>query len=116
MVNAQEHKPTEYERLYKLFCTDKAGYKALKAEMLKSGKTEKQIKDGFEIAQYAYLQSIGIDLHKYLLYKMSVTEKYADTDNSGGVSKTEKKEALNNMDIDEKTRRQIRQYLLENNY
>lgn len=116
MVNAQEHKATEYERLYKLFCTDKAGYKALKAEMLKSGKTEKQIKDGFEIAQYAYLQSIGIDLHKYLLYKMSVTEKYADTDNSGGVSKTEKKEALNNMDIDEKTRRQIRQYLLENNY
>lgn len=116
MVNAQEHKPTEYERLYKLFCTDKAGYKALKTEMLKSGKTEKQIRDGFEIAQYAYLQSIGIDLHKYLLYKMSVTEKYADTDNSGGVSKTEKKEALNNMDIDEKTRRQIRQYLLENNY
>ena len=47
---------------------------------------------------------------------MSVTEKYADTDNSGGVSKAEKKETLNNMDIDEKTRRQIRQYLLENNY
>lgn len=39
MVNAQEHKPTEYERLYNLFCTDKAGYKALRAEMLKSGKT-----------------------------------------------------------------------------
>ena len=116
MVNAQEHKPTEYERLYKLFCTDKAGYKALRAEMLKSGKTEKQIKDGFEIAQYAYLQSIGIDLHKYLLYKLSASAKYADTDGSGGVSKTEKKEALNNMDIDEKTRRQIRRYLLENNY
>lgn len=116
MVNAQEHKPTEYERLYKLFCTDKAGYKALRAEMLKSGKTEKQIKDGFEIAQYAYLQSIGIDLHKYLLYKLSASAKYADTDGSGGVSKTEKKEALNNMDIDEKTRRQIRQYLLEGNY
>lgn len=116
MVNAQEHKPTEYERLYKLFCTDKAGYKALRAEMLKSGKTEKQIKDGFEIAQYAYLQSIGIDLHKYLLYKLSASAKYADTDGSGGVSKAEKKEALNNMDIDEKTRRQIRQYLLENNY
>lgn len=116
MVNAQEHKPTEYERLYKLFCTDKAGYKALRAEMLKSGKTEKQIKDGFEIAQYAYLQSIGIDLHKYLLYKLSASAKYADTDGSGGVSKTEKKETLNNMDIDEKTRWQIRQYLLENNY
>lgn len=116
MVNSSEHKPTEYERLYKLFCTDKAGYKALRAEMLKSGKTEKQIKDGFEIAQYAYLQSVGIDLHKYLLYKMSVTEEYADTDGSGGVSKAEKGEALNNMDIDEKTRRQIRQYLLEGNY
>ena len=116
MVNSSEHKLTEYERLYKLFCTDKAGYKALRAEMLKSGKTEKQIKDGFEIAQYAYLQSVGIDLHKYLLYKMSVTEEYADTDGSGGVSKAEKGEALNNMDIDEKTRRQIRQYLLEGNY
>lgn len=116
MVNSSEHKPTEYERLYKLFCTDKAGYKALRAEMLKSGKTEKQIKDGFEIAQYAYLQSVGIDLHKYLLYKMSVTEEYADTDGSGGVSKAEKGEALNNMDIDEKTRRQIRRYLLEGNY
>ena len=116
MVNAQEHKPTEYERLYKLFCTDKAGYKALRTEMLKSGKTEKQIKDGFEIAQYAYLQSVGIDLHKYLLYKLSASAKHADTDGSGGVSKTEKKEALNNMDIDEKTRRQIRQYLIEGNY
>lgn len=116
MVNSSEHKSTEYERLYKLFCTDKARYKALKAEMLKSGKTEKQIKDGFEIAQYAYLQSVGIDLHKYLLYKMSVTEEYADTDGSGGVSKAEKGEALNNMDIDEKTRQQIRQYLLEGNY
>ena len=84
--------------------------------MLKSGKTEKEIKDGFEIAQYAYLQSVGIDLHKYLLYKMSVTEEYADTDGSGGVSKAEKSEALNNMDIDEKTRQQIRQYLLEGNY
>lgn len=116
MVNSSERKPSEYERLYELYCTDRDAYKELRSEMLKSGKTERQIKDGFEIGKYAYLQSIGIDLHKYLLYKISTSAKYADTDNSGGVSKAEKEEALDKMDIDDKTRQQIRQYLNENNY
>ena len=116
MVKASEHKPTEYEELYRLFCKNKSGYKAMRSKMLQEGKTERQIDDGLEVAKYAYLHSMGIDIHKYLLYKKATTEKYADTDNSGGVSKSEKREALNKMDIDDKTRRQIRQYLQENGY
>ena len=116
MVKASEHKPTEYEELYRLFCKNKSGYKAMRSKMLQEGKTERQIDDGLEVAKYAYLHSMGIDIHKYLLYKKATAEKYADTDNSGGVSKYEKKEALDKMDIDDKTRRQIRQYLQENGY
>ncbi len=112
MVKATEREPDEYDRLYKLYRTNKSGYNKRKKEMLAEGKTEKQINDGLELAKYAYLQSKGIDLHEYLLYKMATSEKYADEDDSGGVSKAEKKKAVDNMDVDEKTRKQIRDYLL----
>ena len=112
MVKATEHEPDEYDKLYELYRTNKSGYNKRKKEMLAEGKTEKQINDGLELAKYAYLQSKGIDLHEYLLYKMAISKKYADEDDSGGVSKVEKKKALKNMDVDEKTRQQIRSYLI----
>lgn len=116
MVKATEREPDEYDKLYELYRTNKTGYNKRKKEMLAEGKTEKQINDGLELAKYAYLQSKGIDLHEYLLYKMATSEKYADKDNSGGVSNAEKKKAVENMDVDEKTRRQIREFLLNNSY
>lgn len=116
MVKATEREPDEYDKLYELYRTNKTGYNKRKKEMLAEGKTEKQINDGLELAKYAYLQSKGIDLHEYLLYKMATSKKYADKDDSGGVSKAEKKKAVENMDVDEKTRRQIREYLLNNNF
>lgn len=116
MVKATEREPDEYDKLYELYRTNKTGYNKLKKEMLAEGKTEKQINDGLELAKYAYLQSKGIDLHEYLLYKMATSKKYADNDDSGGVSKSEKKKAVENMDVDEKTRRQIREYLINNNF
>lgn len=112
MVKATEHEPDEYDKLYELYRTNKSGYNKRKKEMLAEGKTEKQINDGLELAKYAYLQSKGIDLHEYLLYKMATSEKYADEDDSSGVSKAEKKKAVDNMDVDEKTRQQIRSYLI----
>ena len=112
MVKATEREPDEYDKLYELYRKNKTGYNKRKKEMLAEGKTEKQINDGLELAKYAYLQSKGIDLHEYLLYKMATSEKYADEDDSGGVSKAEKKKAVDNMDVDEKTRKQIREYLL----
>lgn len=112
MVKATEREPDEYDRLYELYRKNKTGYNKRKKEMLAEGKTEKQINDGLELAKYAYLQSKGIDLHEYLLYKMATSEKYADEDDSGGVSKAEKKKAVDNMDVDEKTRQQIRSYLI----
>ena len=112
MVKATEREPDEYDKLYELYRKNKTGYNKRKKEMLAEGKTEKQINDGLELAKYAYLQSKGIDLHEYLLYKMATSEKYADEDDSGGVSKAEKKKAVDNMDVDEKTRQQIRSYLI----
>lgn len=116
MVKATEREPDEYDKLYELYRKNKTGYNKRKKEMLAEGKTEKQINDGLELAKYAYLQSKGIDLHEYLLYKMATSKKYADKDDSGGVSKAEKKKAVENMDVDEKTRRQIREFLINNNF
>ena len=47
---------------------------------------------------------------------MATSEKYADEDDSGGVSKAEKKKAVDNMDVDEKTRQQIRSYLINGDW
>lgn len=51
MVKATEREPDEYDRLYKLYRTNKSGYNKLKKEMLAEGKTEKQINDGLELAK-----------------------------------------------------------------
>ena len=79
-------------------------YKRLREELLKEGLTESRINDGLEIARIAYMKSQGIDIHEYLLYKIAVSKKYADADGSGGVSKLEKRNAINNMDIDNKSK------------
>ena len=51
------------------------------------------------------MKSIGIDVGEYLLYKIATSKKYADKDNSGGVTKEEKKKAVSKMDLDDKTKK-----------
>jgi len=50
------------------------------------------------------MQEKGIDIKEYLLFKKAKSNKYADTDNSGGVSNAEKIKAINNMDISPKAK------------
>lgn len=103
-VKAVEKKPDRFDNLYTAYRTNKNKYKKLRQELLNEGMTDGQIADGLEVARIAYMKSQGIDIHEYLLYKISVSKKYADTDNSGGVSKKEKQEAVIKMDSQEKTK------------
>lgn len=109
-VKATEREPDEYDILYTAYRTNKTKYNALMQKMLDEGKTKKQIEDGLEIAKYAYMKSVGIDLHEYLMYKMATSKKYADKDNSGGISKAEKRAVVNDIDLDSKTKSAIKNY------
>lgn len=79
-------------------------------ELKAKGLTEKQISDGETIAKYAYLKSIGIDLATYATAQIAVNTDNADLDKSGGVSKLEKRKAINNMDVDDKTKSALRKF------
>ena len=82
-----------------------AKYKILKQELIDSGLTDNQIEDGEELAKLSYMKSIGIDLSEYLLFKMKTSVNYADVDGSGGVSNKEKRDAIKELDLDNKTKR-----------
>lgn len=107
-VKAIAEKPDRFDELYTAFRNNKSNYKRLKQQMLDEGMSESLIEDGLEMARIAYMKSVGIDVSEYLLYKIATSKKYADTDNSGGVSNAEKKAAVREMDIDQK----IKNYFL----
>ena len=107
-VNTLAKKPDRFDDLYEAYRTNKSKYKKMKQEMLDEGMSESLINDGFEMARIGYMKSKGIDIGEYLLYKIATSKKYADKDNSGGVSKAEKNQAIREMDIDEK----IKNYFL----
>lgn len=92
----------KFDMLYEKLRKSKSQYDKMRKEMLAEGYTADEITAGVEIARVAYMKSIGIDVGEYLLYKIATSEKYADVDNSGGVSKTEKISTIKEMDIDEK--------------
>ena len=103
-VNALSDKSQKYDELYAALRKSKKLYDKMRKEMIAEGYTAKQITDGVEIARIAYMKSIGIDVHEYLLYKIATNSKNADIDNSGGVSKVEKNAAIREMDIDSKAK------------
>ncbi len=102
----------EYDELYEAYRTDKSKYNRLKKKLLENGATESQISDGFEIARIAYLKKVGIDLHEYILAKTAMKKAYADSDDSGGVSKAEKRAAVKDMDFDTRTKNAILKNLI----
>lgn len=89
-----------FNTLYEYKRTDEEKYKELKQEMIDEGLPENLIAEGEDMAKISYIESLGVDVAEYLLYKKATSVKYADTDGSGYVSKKEKREALENMDID----------------
>ena len=109
-LEALAREPDRFDKLYEAKRKSKAQYEKLKKEMLAEGMSESLIKSGEEIAKVAYMKSIGIDIAEYLLFKTATSEKYADTDGSGGVSNREKQDAAKKLDIDAKAK----QWLMKN--
>ena len=99
-VSAMVREPDVFDELYDALRNNKTLYDKKKKELIASGMSESLIDDGIEMARISYMKSIGIDVKTYLLYKIATSKKYADTNNSGGVSKSEKITAVNNMDLD----------------
>ena len=97
-----ETEADRFDKLYQYYRTNKIQYEKLKKEMLDEGLTESAISSNMEIAKIAYMKSIGIDVSEYLLFKIAISKQYADKDNSGGVSKSEKIQAINKMDLSAK--------------
>ena len=94
----------KFDELYAELRKSRTSYNEMRKQMLEDGYTADEITNGVEIARIAYMKSIGIDVGEYLLYKIATSKKYADKDNSGGVTKEEKKKAVNKMDLDNKTK------------
>ena len=108
-AEAEEARSAVYDRMYEYKRLGKK--KALQEEkdkLIKQGVSEYEIENGIEVAKYAYLKSIGIDLKAYALFMMAKKEDYADLDGSGGVSKAEKIKAADNVDTDSKTKNAIK--------
>ena len=89
-----------FDTLYKYKRENKVKYEKLKEEMRAEGLPENLIAKGEKMAKIAYIESLGIDIAEYLLCEKAMSQKYADTDNSGDVSEKEKREALDNVDIE----------------
>ena len=105
---ADQSKQDVFDELYAELRKSQKAYNKRRKELLEKGYTADEITDGVEIARIAYMKSIGVDVGDYLLYKIATSKKYADTDNSGGVTKKEKQDAVREMDIDQK----IKNYFL----
>lgn len=105
---ADQSKQDVFDELYAELRKSQKAYNKRRKELLEKGYTADEITDGVEIARIAYMKSIGVDVGNYLLYKIATSKKYADTDNSGGVTKKEKQAAVREMDIDQK----IKNYFL----
>lgn len=99
-VSAMVREPDVFDELYDALRNNKTLYDKKKKELIASGMSESLIDDGIEMARISYMKSIGIDVKTYLLYKIATSKKYADTNNSGGVSESEKRTAVNSMDLD----------------
>ena len=103
-VNSIVKKPNKFDELYEAYRNNKYKYKKLKKELTDEGLTEKQISDGMDIARIDYMRDSGVDIKEYMLFKMATSKKYADTDNSGGVTKKEKNKVVSEMHIDNKAK------------
>ena len=104
MISLTTPKGIDYDSLYETRRKSTALYKRERQKFLDKGLTPGEIDDGLFVAKIKYMQSLGIDTHEYLLYKMATSATYADTDNSGGVSNAEKRAAIKEMDIDNKSK------------
>ena len=60
------------------------------------------------VGEVLYVESLGVDVNQYILFKYSQKVKYADTDKSGGVNKNERYAAVNKLDVDGKVKEKLK--------
>ena len=99
LVRNKTKSQKDFDELYEALRRNKH-YKGKRQELIDKGYTADEISEGLEISRILYMKSIGIDVHEYLLYKISTNKKHADTNKSGGVDKKEKQAAIEKMDLD----------------
>ena len=105
VINTTSTDTEKFDTLYTYYRQGQTQkYNSLKKQLLKEGLSNNQISSGMEFARLSYMQSVGVDIHEYLLFKKATSNSYADTDESGNVDKSEKKKAINNIDIDSKSK------------
>lgn len=93
----------KFDELYAAKRKGHTAYNKMREQMLEDGYTKDEITEGVKIARVAYMKSIGIDVGEYLLYEIAKSKKYADTDQSDGVTEAEIKAAVKKMDLSDKT-------------
>ncbi|MBO5019581.1 MAG: hypothetical protein J6D52_02835, partial [Clostridia bacterium] len=103
-VSVVEDNTDKFDILYKALRTNRNLYEKEKQKLLDEGLSESRIKDGIEMARIAYMKSIGIDVHEYLLFKIATSVKNADANKSGRVDEKEKNSVIDKMDISKKTK------------
>jgi hypothetical protein len=100
----------QYDELYKAKRSNSKKFKKLKEDLLNSGISQSQLDVKLFMAEIRYIENKGIDVKDWALAEIAKSKKYADADGSGGVSKKETKQAINNMDTDEKTKKDLWAY------
>lgn len=100
----------EYDKLYEAQRTDSKKYKELKKKLTDKGVSESEINIKLFAAELRYIESLGIDIHEWALAELAKGKKYADTDESGGVSKAEKQQAVKDLDVSKKTKQSLWSY------
>lgn len=100
-------KSKKFEDLYEIRRkngSSSVAYRNARKKLLESGISEDDIAIGLEIAKMKHIESNGITVAEYYTVKAALNQKNADgdkkanVDNSGGISKKEKQEAIDDMD------------------
>ena len=101
---------SEYDKLYEAKRTNAKQYKELKKKLTGKGISESEISIRLFAAEIRYIESLGIDIHSWALAELAKSRKYADTDDSGTVSKAEKQKAIEGLSVDKKTKQSLWSY------
>lgn len=100
----------QYDKLYQAKRNNSKQFNKLREELMNSGIEHSEIELKLFMAELRYLESKNIDIHEWALAELAKSKKYADTDGSGGVSKKEVRVAINKMDVDQQTKRDLWTY------
>lgn len=98
VIKATKHNPKMFDNLFNLKNKNNKKYKEEREKLIKEGYTDYQINNGLKYAEYRLVDSMGIDIAKYIAANKyvspNVKEKYADINKDGKVKKAERRKTL----------------------